>query len=310
VKEPRGLELISRYKKFYHIPANADITEDMILRHWEMEKRLTKELMGSNAENRWETFERCYSTLFSELEWLNQFVETDNKISPYKRYRDWVYLIGKPPKRIYEIGSGKGGMISYLASCGFDCKATEITHERGQRFVPQQQNLSWGISDGVHLDKFEAPDSYDVVISDQVIEHLHPDDLYEHFKGIEYILSSEGRYIFKTPHKFIGPGDVSKVFKCSMPMGMHLKEYTYGQLKGILLQAGFGSVYAVFRVPLKISFLGLKPRASRIYFGYLCFIEKLISLLPDRSVRSKLAWLATIILFSPSIFIVAQKIRT
>jgi hypothetical protein len=36
MKEPRGKQLIKRYKENYGIPAQADITEEMILKHWEL----------------------------------------------------------------------------------------------------------------------------------------------------------------------------------------------------------------------------------------------------------------------------------
>ena len=171
-------------------------------------------------------------------------------------------------------------------------------------------NLSWGISDGVHLERFEAHNSYDVIISDQVIEHLHPNDLYEHFKGVLSILSSTGRYIFCTPHKHMGPSDVSRIFKCDKPMGMHLKEYTYQELKELLERAGFKDIQAVLGIPPKIiQLFGIyvKPRASRTYLDYLCVVEKLISLLPTQRFRRIAAILLMLILFSPSILIIAQK---
>jgi cyclopropane fatty-acyl-phospholipid synthase-like methyltransferase len=155
--EPRGQKLIDRYKRNYHIPTDAKVTEEMILAHWELEKRLTKELLQSNSENRWEVFERCYTTLYDELWWLNQFTGTGSTISPSQRYKNWIELVGQPPKKIYEIGSGKGTLIAHLASCGFECRATEITHERGKKYVSEHSNLSWGISDGVHLERFEPP---------------------------------------------------------------------------------------------------------------------------------------------------------
>lgn len=40
---------------------------------------------------------------------------------------------------------------------------------------------------------------------DQVVEHLHPDDLASHFKGVAAILKTKGRYIFATPHSSVGP---------------------------------------------------------------------------------------------------------
>ena len=310
IEEPRGQELIDRYKKNYNIPVDANITEEMILAHWELKKRLTKELLACNPENRWEVFERCYSTLYGELWWLNKFIGAGSTLPPSQRYKNLVELIGQPPKKIYEIGSGKGEMMTYLASCGFECRATEITRERGKNVYQSISNLSWGISNGVHLERFEAPNSYDVVVSDQVIEHLHPDDLYEHFKGVLSILSTGGRYFFATPHRHMGPSDISKIFKCDKPMGMHLKEYTYRELKEMLERAGFKDISAVLRVPTKITQLfGIyaKPEASHAYLAYLCVVEKLISLLPSQRFKRTAARLLMLILFSSTIFIVAQK---
>lgn len=310
MKEPRGQELIRRYKKQYRIPVDAQVTEEMILSHWELEKRLTRELLASNPDERWQVFERCYNTLYGELGWLNELIAADIKSPPSRLYENWLCLIGPPPKRIYEIGSGKGELIAYLASCGFECKATEISQERGKRLAPDNPNLSWGISDGVHLERFEAPDSYDVVISNQLIEHLHPDDLCEHLKGALSILSRGGRYMFATPHRFAGPTDISRVFGCDKPTGMHLREYTYQELKELLAQAGFGDVYAVFRVPLEIisaSRWRARARESRSYLAYLCVVEKLISLLPHQALRRNAAWLMRIMFVFPNIFVVAKK---
>ncbi|MFH1928019.1 MAG: methyltransferase domain-containing protein [Chloroflexota bacterium] len=310
-REPRGEELINRYKNNYHISYDVNISEEMILKHWELEKRLTKQLLESTHENRWKTFDRCYTKLYSELDWLNRFIGSSNiALTPAKLCAIWPIVIGEPPKSIYEIGSGKGGLISYLATCGYDCKGTEITRERGKKHVSECSNLSWGISDGVHLTRFERADTYDVVVSNQVIEHIHPDDLVEHFKGVRSILIDGGRYIFATPHKFVGPSDISRVFKCDKPMGMHLKEYSYQEIRRLLIQSGFNKIFAVWRIPERISRLFdivIKPKPSHSYFSYLCMIEKFISLLPKQAYRRKAASLSRLVLFVPSIFVIAQK---
>lgn len=309
-QEPRGQELINRYKKNYQIPYDANISEEMILRHWELEKRLTKQLLESTPENRWETFDRCYTKLYSELDWLNKYTGSSIALTPAKRYAIWTILIGEPPKNIYEIGSGKGELINYLATYGYNCKGTEISRERGKKHVSEHSNLSWGISDGVQLNRFESADTYDVLVSNQIIEHIHPDDLVEHFKGARSLLIDGGKYIFSTPHKFVGPADISRVFKCDKPMGMHLKEYSYQEIRKLLIQSGFIKIFAVWRIPEIISAplatVG-KPNPSRLYFSYLCMVENFISLLPKGAFRRKAAFLSRLILFAPNIFIIAQK---
>lgn len=307
--EPRGRELINRYKKNYHISTH--ITEEMILMHWELEKRLTRELLESNPENRWEVFEKCYTMLYSELYWLNRLIDTDNQLHSVQQYKGMIDLIGRPTnKKIYEVGSGKGELIKYLANYGFDCRATEITPHRGQKYTLEHHNISWGISDGVHLERFEPLNYYDVVISDQVIEHLHPDDIYDHFRGVLSILSIGGRYIFATPHRYMGPSDISKVFKYDKPIGMHLKEYTYQELKEILELVGFNDISAVLMVPIKITQLSglyFKPKASYTYLMYLCCVEKMISLLHYQSLRRNVTRVLIPFLFLPRIFVVAKK---
>jgi SAM-dependent methyltransferase len=310
-KEPRGQELIDRYKRIYNISHDANISEEMILEHWELEKLLTKNLLESTPENRWEVADECYTRLYSELDWLNKLVGgSQREIAPAKRYGHLPFIIGEPPKAIYEIGSGKGELISYLANSGYDCIGTEITRGRGGAHVSERSNLTWRTSDGVHLGRFESLDAYDVVISNDVIEHIHPDDLVEHFKNVRSILRDGGRYIFTTPHKFAGPGDVSRVFKCEKPMGMHLREYSYQDIKKLLLQAGFERPYAVWKMPQKIIQhfnIVITPKPSRLYFSYLCMLENIISLLPKQTYRRKAASLFRLILFVPTVFVVVEK---
>jgi len=305
-------ELIHRYKMNYGIPLDAPITEDMILHHWELEKELTMQLRESTPDNRWEVFERCYSTLYAKLDWLNLLSGTseDRRAKNIRARQDWIPLIGNPPETICEIGCGKGDFIRYLAELGFICTGMEITHERGAKWVTPHANLQWRISDGVHLDRFEPENAYDVVISNSVIEHLHPDDLIDHFRGVQFILRKNGRYIFVTPHTYQGPSDISKIFNCDRPEGMHLREYTWAELKRSLRKAGFNRVSVPIRLPYQIrKVLGSRPKTkmARGYLTYLCILERMIAVLPNQKLRRRAAQLLMAIGFPPRIMIVAEK---
>ena len=312
--EPRGQELITLYKHNYRIPAAAEITEEMIRNHWELEKNLVKNLWESTPENRWEVFEKSYTTLYSDLEWLNNFsVENTQHLN---QYETWLGILVSPPKKIYEVGSGKGEMIEYFAKCGFECKATEITKERGSKHITDSSNnLSWGNSDGVHLDQFEPTDFYDFVVSNQVIEHFHPNDLNTHFQSVYQILNQQGSYIFTTPHCHTGPHDLSVVFGYDDPQCMHLKEYTYHELHQSLKLAGFKSIYSAVPGKLRklLSKLGLgneeKIRKVGIFYFHLMLImENLLLVIKSKKQRRSLSkFLRKIYLFADNIFLVAQK---
>lgn len=307
-KEPRGQELINRYKGNYKISDDVLVSEDMILNHWQLEKELRNRLLESTPENRWETFEKCYTILYKELEWLNKYSGSGNKISPEKLYAKWPLIIGEIPKDIFEIGSGNGLLITYLSNYGYKCKGTEITHERGEIKESLNPNLSWCVSDGIHLSQFEGVDKFDIVISTNVMEHFHPDDIVEHFKNVKLVLRNNGKYIFETPNKLFGPNDVSSVFKSITSKGMHLKEYTFKEIKDILINSGFNHIQAVWILPESVTnHLGIyiSPKTSSLYFNYLCLVEKMLFLVPGR-IRRKIAFLSKMIFFR-SALIIAHK---
>jgi SAM-dependent methyltransferase len=298
-------QTIKRYKANYSIPGDANVTAEMVWHHWSLERTLTKLLLASTLENRWTTWEYCYSKLYSDCPWLNSLSvprHANNKIS----YGHFLSLIGEA-STIYEVGSGEGGLVKFLASHGYKCVATEVTRERGQREVDDAVRLEWHSSDGVNLAKFEPPDRYDVAISTQVIEHIHPDDLISHFLGILTILRPGGRYIFNTPHNFFGPADLSAVFGKQQPVCMHLKEYFYYELITALTQAGFVDIKAVYLPPAPVRRYFSVLFKSKIYLAYLAAAERLlISFQRRRRIRLPRT-LLRIMLFTGDAFLVARK---
>lgn len=321
-EEPRGEELIRRYKENYSIPAEAVVTEEMILSHWDLEKQLTQDLIQSTPENRWKTFERAYGKLYHELEWLNNLVHTSLPTDPQKQYFGWVDAIGEKPLSIYEVGSGKGTMIKYLAKCGHHCTGTEVTSERGEVFVSPDSNVKWVTTDGIHLDLFEEDEKYDLILSDQVIEHFHPDDILVHFQTAFKILKPGGRYIFSTPHSYSGPFDISTVFGCATPKGMHLKEYTFRELIKVAQESGFTKISYAYKltdilqktgVSQVLKFIGFgietqKKMMGSFYLRIVVLSERVLGLIPSITFRKKTAnLLRKINLFSANIFLEAKK---
>lgn len=308
-----SLKLVEEYRKNFSIAADFPLTEEMCRYHWDLERKLTRELLATTPATRWETFERCYTTLYKELHWLygGQPVRlTPEELAAKHGY--WRYWIGPPPQKVYEVGSGRGELIACLAHLGYECRATEVTRERGERWVDDLPNLTWGTTDGVHLANFEPQNAYDAVISDQVVEHLHPDDLVEHLRGALRILKPGGRYVFRTPHVHDGPSDVSRFFGSDTPQGMHLREYTYRELARKMKLAGFVNVRTwaprarlLFR-PAKM--LAGERSVDALYLRYLSMLELVIGLLPRQAARRRAAHAGPRPLrFEPSIVMFGDK---
>jgi len=290
-------KLVRRYTEHYQLQ---HVTAEQVLYHWDSERQLRRELLSAPAEKRWQIFDEGYSRHYRELTWLRNSSEPSN-------FQEWLDLVGPSPKKIFEIGSGKGALIKALANAGHDCTATEITRERGSRWV-EDTNIRWHTTDGVHLDRFEPSGSYDIAISNQVIEHMHPDDLQDHFRGVHAILRPKGTYLLATPHRFMGPCDVSAIFGSATCEGQHLKEYTYKEISEVARAAGFKVVAGSLRFPHAIRPLSelFKARLSPLYQRYLEAAESVIGVLPSFLTRPA-SQIARLIYFRPTIYMAVHK---
>ena len=289
--------VIYRYRATYQL--GDEIGEYEVKRHWQVEYALTRRLLASDKSTRWSVFQECYTELYSTLPWLNE-----SESAPADLLRPWLKLVPKQAKG-FEVGSGKAHLLKYLVSQGYDCVATEITQERGEKHAAGGGNLKWHVTDGINLAKFESPSSYDVVISTSVVEHLHPEDVLDHLRNVREILRPGGCYIFVTPHVGVGPSDVSKVYGFDRAVCMHLKEYNFIELGKLLTYAGFRSPKAVlFRQrPFRMG-----PFASGWLFKYCCLwdrVMRIVNLSPknERSFRAalRLAFVPT------TIWLLAEK---
>jgi predicted SAM-dependent methyltransferase len=92
------------------------------------------------------------------------------------------------------------------------------------------------ITDGRSIDVPEG--SVDLAFSDQLMEHLHPDDAVEQLRNIHRALKPGGVYMCVTPNRVYGPSDISAFFD-DEARGFHLKEYTLREIREIFVKAGF-----------------------------------------------------------------------
>ena len=271
--------LVTRYVNNYGL--NRDLINiDMVLRHWELEKALTKQLLDSTPSNRKTVFYEAYNTLYNELPWLVK-TGTGGDDSAKVYLTRWLPLLGEVKgKHIYEVGSGNGHLITFLADQGGICTGTEISENRPEKH--SRPNLEWHETDGVNLAKYEPEASYDLVVSDQLIEHLHPDDIGIHFKNACQLLKPGGKYVFYTPHYYKGPGDVSLVFGTLEAEGMHLKEYKFHEIFKLLKEGGFT------RIDMPVNLRTNAKMLSAIGIKTFLLLEKSLSVFKNIRLRKRI----------------------
>jgi SAM-dependent methyltransferase len=293
--------MLEKYRANYGL--GDEIGAENVRAHLQLEAELTDRLLNSAQEERFDIFVDAYTRLYAELPWLNKISEPSTEHDLLA----WKALIGSQ-KRVYEIGSGRGRLIKYLALQGNECVATEITRERGARFVNNPiANMTWHQTDGVHLSEFENEGFYDYVISDQVFEHLHPDDHRTHFLEARKILKSGGAYILRAPHGSAGPHDLSRVVGSTIPVFMHLFEPRYVDLSRLMKLANFAQQYAVIQIPYLTRKFGLTG-TSRYFLRYQLAIESMEQwLLPGERRRSAFRKFARLLLAPSQVWIVGRK---
>jgi len=288
------MDVVRNYRRVYGL--GDEVGQAQVDQHRELEGRLTRDILTSSRSNRWQVVSDAYTQLYAACPWLNK----GDAVPPESWFAIWRRLIPNQ-SRVYEVGSGNAHLLNHLVAQGHDCVATEITKERGQKFLSSSERLAWHQSDGVNLVDFEPAAHYDVVISTQVIEHFHPDDVATHLSNVCKILKPGGRYIFDTPHRSTGPHDLSRVFDLDAPQFMHLKEYTFLELRDQAKAAGFRKVRAVFRVKSIVT-------ASSIYLAWLCAVDRIESRFVHSQVQRRLLRQLLRALLVPSgIWLVAER---
>ena len=98
------------------------------------------------------------------------------------------------------------------------------------------------LSDGISI-----PVKATLIFSNQLMEHLHPDDARDQLANVFDALESGGKYFCITPNRMSGPHDVSGGID-EVARGFHLREYTNRELAGLFRSAGFARVQAFARI--------------------------------------------------------------
>ncbi|UUY05332.1 class I SAM-dependent methyltransferase [Svornostia abyssi] len=267
--ERASAPLLERYRRHYAIPNDIPLTLDHLRQHLVVELSVTQELLASDPEERAEVFAAGYARIYRELWWFN--ASEDTAAANVPDIAPWVAALGPAPARVYEVGSGQGALARALGAAGYDVVATDISPERGGDRAAQG-NVRWEHTDGVHLDRHAEPGTFDAVISDQVVEHLHPDDFGAHLRGARALLREGGVYAFRTPHGPSGPYDSSLAFGFPVAIATHLREYSIAERVAALREAGFRKVLAVRP--------GAEPRPSAAYARYLVAAERQLLRIP------------------------------
>lgn len=225
------------------------LSYEQVLTHFEVERELREHILTSDREDRATAFSWAYDELFRRVPWHPALTEDSGSSNPgliTERTRSVVPLISASLGRsVLELGCGMGELCIACAQAGFTATGLDVSEVRIERLkLLENPNLKFNLGEATVLPF--GDESFDVVVSMQLFEHLHPNDIGIHLAEIWRVLRTGGFYLFETPNRLTGPRDVSRFF-VNTPQGFHLREYSIRDLAQILSTAGYGRIEIILR---------------------------------------------------------------
>jgi SAM-dependent methyltransferase len=222
---------------------NAGIDE-RLREQYEVEKELAARLKAASKAERRGLYSRVYDELFRRL---GDHPQLEHAADPEARRHEvalQAQLLEPYLSRdvsFLEVGAGDCALALDIAGRVRQVTAVDASSEITQG-TGTPANFRMVLADGPPLPLDDG--AIDLAYSCHFIEHLHPEDALDHARDVRRVLSAGGRYVCVTPNRLLGPHDVSKHFD-AVATGLHLCEYTFGDLARLLRRAGFRSVRAL-----------------------------------------------------------------
>jgi SAM-dependent methyltransferase len=216
-------------------------TPEQIREHYEIEKELASTLRNAGKEERRTLYSALYDEMFRRVPTHPQLTRkvsaADTELAVRRRMR-FLKRFLRPGETFMELGPGDCALSYAVCERVGSVCAIDVSDEISKADVTPG-NFRLILSDGCSIPV--EPGSVDVAYSDQLMEHLHPDDAYEQLKGVFDALAPGGRYVCITPNRLTGPHDVSMYFD-SVATGFHLREYSVTELIDLFHSVGFSQV--------------------------------------------------------------------
>jgi SAM-dependent methyltransferase len=244
-------------------------TESQIREHYEIEKELARKLLVAPRDQRRSLYTSLYNELFQRVPHHSQLTQ---KASPtlasamVKRQMLFLKPFLRETTVFMEVGPGDCALSLEVARHVRQVYAVDVSDEI-TKGANHPDNFRLMLSDGCTVPV--PPSSIDVVYSNQLMEHLHPDDALMQLNSIYAALKPGGIYICITPNGVNGPHDISAGFD-RVATGFHLKEYTLRELGALFKQAGFAKIK---------TYIG-RGRPIRVPQFFLLTLESILQTLP------------------------------
>ncbi len=211
--------------------------------HYEVETELAARLRHSSRQERQQLYTALYNELYERVPDHPLLTRPASREDTARQVAAQLGLIRqflRSDTTFLEIGAGDCELSRRVSQIVKHVYGVEISDTvAGDADLPA--NFQFVFSDGNSIPV--PPNSVDVAYSNQVMEHLHVDDAFDQLRNILAALVPGGIYLCVTPNRLNGPHDISRYFD-KVATGLHLKEYSTGELHRLFREVGFSKTSA------------------------------------------------------------------
>ena len=218
-----------------------DRTMEQLQEQYVIEKELANKLRLASREERRSLYSSVYDELFRRVPHHPQLTRQSSpkdsqvyvvsQIKALKPFLDKEYTF-------LEVGPGDCALSLEMTKLVAQVYAVDVSNEITKN-LSSPQNFKLVLSDGSSVPV--PQNSVNLIYSNQLMEHIHPDDAIEQLQNLYNALAPGGIYFCVTPNRLNGPHDISRYFD-TIATGFHLKEYTVSELSALFKKAGFSKI--------------------------------------------------------------------
>ncbi|MDN5869956.1 MAG: class I SAM-dependent methyltransferase [Nitrococcus sp.] len=248
-------------------------TQEQLKEHYEIEKALAYNIRNATKEERRHLYASTCDELFRRVPYhplLTQKYSAEERAAAAAGQMKLLRRFLNPGSVFLEVGPGDCALSFEVAKCVKHVYAIDVSDEITKNKT-SPANFKLILSDGCSIAVNLG--SVNLAYSNQLMEHLHPDDAFEQLQNIYNALAPGGIYFCITPNRLSGPHDISSYFD-TVATGFHLKEYTMQELSKLFKKVGFSKVMIL---------VGAKGKYIKLPTFPMVFCEWLLRLCPYKT---------------------------
>jgi SAM-dependent methyltransferase len=154
-------------------------------------------------------------------------------------HRAYSLLLSPTPKRVVDVGSGRGELAKHLIERGTEVTLLDYAPaamELARTLLGERPEAHFVVDDAANLGAHVAEHSQDAIFMTDFVEHLTVDELRAVLRACHHVLGPDGALLIHTPERYCGSIATAKAIH-----GLHVKLYEIDTLAALLREL-FGAV--------------------------------------------------------------------